>query len=157
MAASTFPRIWMLALLALLALMTIVSSASVAQPKLDVRFGIVVVEPDGQSKFVETAQVPNVVGQVYGWIANIEPSVDPITWSEELKLPKSPLTWPRGGINVSEDRKAAQTRGSVLPGESEFSNFWIVTPGDPTGTYSVIVKVFDGVVADFTFEVVDSR
>ena len=127
-----------------------------AQPKLDVRFGILVADGNGQERFVETAEVPNVDGQSYGWIATIEPLRDRVTWTEELRLPKAPLEWDVGGapsVAVSEDRTAVRTSGVLLPGESEFSSFWIITPGDPNGDYSLTLSVFDGVVAKFTFSV----
>ena len=130
------------------------------QTKLDVRFGILVAGNDGQAEFVETAQVPNVAGQTYGWIATIEPLRDPFTWTEELRLPKPPLEWDvveGPAVAVSDDRTAARTSGVVLPTETEFSSFWSITPGDPNGPYLLIVKVSDGVVAEFTFNVVTAQ
>jgi hypothetical protein len=129
-----------------------------AQPQLDVRFGMLTAATDGTAQFVETSRVPNVVGQAYGWVALIGPRADAVTWVEELTLPASPRIWgvATGDARaaISEDRKTAQMRGVVLPTESEFSNFWSVTDGDPNGRYSLVLKVSDGVVAEFTFDLV---
>ncbi len=142
------------------ALAAVLTLPIAAQAKLEVRFGILVAGSDGQEAFVETAQVPNVVGQTYGWIATLEPLDDPITWTEELRLPKAPLVWDvveGPAVAVSDDRTAARTSGVVLPTEREFSSFWSITPGDPNGPYTIIVKVSDGVVAEFTFNVVAAQ
>ncbi len=128
-----------------------------AQPQLDVRFGMLIAAADGTAQFVETTRIPNVVGQAYGWVAIIGPRSEPVTWVEELTLPASPKLWgvatgPRAAI--SEDRKTSQMRGVVLPNQNEFSNFWSVTEGDPTGRDSLVVQVADGVVAEFNFDLV---
>lgn len=131
-----------------------------AQSKLDVRFGIFVADGSGPERFVETKRVPNVEGQTYGWIATIAPLPESVTWTEELRLPRAPLEWgvPRGpGNAVSDDRTAARTNGVLPAGETEFSSLWVITPGDPNGAYSFIVKVADGVVAEFTFDVVPAN
>ena len=135
------------------------TSSLAAQPKLDVRFGIMVTNSDGLAEFVETTRVPNVPGQVYGWIASIESSVDRLAWTEELRLPRPPLEWDvieGPAVAVSEDRTTARTTGVVRPTEREFSSFWTITAGDPNGTYSLVLKVFDGVVAECEFSVVAS-
>jgi hypothetical protein len=132
-----------------------------AQARIDVRFGILEVSPDGRTQFVETTRVPNEVGQAYGWIATLEPSPEPIAWSEELVLPSAPQLWDRraetGRFAVSDDRTTGLTRGVLAPGESELAQFWSVTAGDPFGTYRLVVKILDGTVAEFTFELVDPR
>lgn len=133
------------------------SVAAAAQPKLEVRFGIIDLDAGGQATFVETTRVPNVPGQSYGWVATMEPSAEPISWTEELRLPREPARWEVSqglALALSDDRTAARTSGVLLPGETQFSRFWTITAGDPSGTYSIIVKVFDGVVADLAFEVV---
>jgi len=143
-------------LLVTLALAAAFALPVAAQTKLEVRFGILVADSDGQEEFVETAHVPNVVGQTYGWIATIEPLDEPITWTEELRLPKAPLQWDvleGPDVAVSDDRTAARTSGVVLPPEREFSSFCSITAGEPNGPYALIVKVSDGVVAEFTFNV----
>ena len=143
-----------------IALAAVMALPLAAQTELDVRFGILVAGSDGEEGFVETAQVPNVVGQTYGWVATIEALEDPITWTEELRLPKAPLEWDvveGPAVAVSDDRTAARSSGVILPTEREFSNFWSITPGDPNGAYSFIVKVSDGVVAQFTFNVVAAQ
>jgi hypothetical protein len=132
----------------------------VAQPKLDVRFGIFVADGNGREQFVETDRVPNVEGQSYGWIATMEPLPESVTWTEELRLPRAPLQWgvPSGrGNAVSDDRTAARTSGVILAGDTEFSSLWVITPGDPNGAYSFMVKVADGVVAEFTFHIVPAN
>src|SRR5690349_12895196 len=101
------------AALILVVLVGLAALPSSAQSKLDVRFGIFVADGNGE-RFVETNRVPNVAGQTYGWIATIEPLPEAVTWTEELRLPRAPLTWgvPRGPANaVSEDRTAARTNG----------------------------------------------
>jgi hypothetical protein len=127
-----------------------------AQTKLDVRFGILVSSADGDEQFVETTRVPNIAGQSYGWFARVEPGAEPVVWIEELKLPAPPKIWD-GPTAVSEDRTTAQTRGVIAAGESEFSSFWSITAGDPSGRYSLVLKISDGVVAEFEFDVVDAR
>lgn len=131
-----------------------------AQAKIEVRFGILAVDAAGQEQFVETDRVPNVVGQSYGWIATIEPLGASVTWTEELKLPIAPLTWDVNGalkVAISDDRTTVHTSGVLLAGESEFSSLWSITPGDPNGAYSILVKVSDGVVAEHTFNVVPTN
>jgi hypothetical protein len=98
--------------------------------------------------------VPNRIGQFYGWIATIEPLSEAVVWTEELKLPTPPKVWD-GPAEISNDRRAARTSGIVQPNQQEFSSFWEITAGDPSGRYSLVLKVFDGIVADFTFDVVD--
>jgi hypothetical protein len=135
-------------------------SPSTAQSKLDVRFGIIEIDTGGQATFVETTRVSNLPGQSYGWVATIEPSAEPISWTEELRLPREPARWElaQGPAQaLSDDRTAVRTSGVLRPGETRFSNFWTITAGDPNGTYSIIVKVFDGVVADIAFEVVPAQ
>ncbi len=75
-------------------------------------------------------------------------------------FPEPPLEWDvveGPAVAVSDDRTAARTSGVVLPTETEFSSFWTITPGDPNGPYLLIVKVSDGVVAEFTFNVVTAQ
>jgi len=129
------------------------SLSAAAQTKINVRFGMLVAGADGGTQFVETSVVPNVVGQAYGWIATIEPRSEAVSWTEELRLPSPPRMWDAQA--VSDDRKIARTRGVVQPEDGEFFSFWEITPGDPNGSYTVVVKVSDGVVAEFTFEVVE--
>jgi hypothetical protein len=130
-----------------------------AQPNVDARFGILVVAQDGSQRFVETRQVPNVVGQSYGWVARVEPRSESVSWSEELTLPTAPRVWGAAqgspGVAVSDDRGTALTRGTLPAGGTELFHFWGVAPGDPSGTYRIVVKLSDGVVAEFEFEVVD--
>ncbi len=125
----------------------------VGQPGIDVAFGILVSAGDGRAEFVETTRVPNVIGQAYGWVATIAPRPTPFQWFEELRLPTAPREWDSAAA-VSVDRTMAQSRGVVPANAGEFSNFWVVTAGDPNGRYSLVVKVSDGVVADFAFDVV---
>jgi hypothetical protein len=136
-------------------LSALVLSPLLPQPTLEVRFGILVADDDGSVSFVETTQVPKVAGQAYGWVASVAPREVEIPWSEVLRLPKSPMTWPSAGTDVSDDRTAGQTRGIVARGEQQFSHFWMVTPGDPSGGYLLTLRVFDGVVAEFAFELVE--
>jgi hypothetical protein len=126
-----------------------------AQAELEVRFGILVAGGGTETEFVETTRVPNVVGQSYGWRATIAPRPAPFEWFEELRLPTPPREW-EGAAAISDDRKVAQTHDVVPPYATEFSNFWVVTPGDPSGRYSLVVKISDGVVASFSFDVVDA-
>src|SRR5262245_7672710 len=103
---------------------------SIAQPKLEIRFGIIDVGAGGEATFVETTRVPNVPGQAYGWVANLEPSAEPISWTEELRLPREPARWEveQGpALVLSDDRTAARTSGVLPPGETQFSNFWVIT------------------------------
>jgi hypothetical protein len=120
------------------------------QADIEVRFGIFEGSSAG-ARFVETTHVPNVVGQSFGWTATLPPNHDPIPWSEELTAPSAPIIW-SGPARVSTDRKEAITRGVVAPNETEFSNFWTIVPGDPSGAYKLVVKVYDGTVAEFAFE-----
>jgi hypothetical protein len=151
--------------LALLGVLAVAAASAQIAPrgtaKIDVRFGILEVGADGRPAFVETRRVPNEIGQAYGWIATLEPSTEPISWSEELVLPSAPQLWDRrsttGRFAVSDDRTMGLTRGVLQPGDTELAQFWSVTAGDPSGTYRLTVKVLDGTVADFTFELFDAR
>jgi hypothetical protein len=116
------------------------------QADIEVRFGIL-----ADARFVETTIVPNVVGQSFGWIATLPPHADPIPWSEEFTAPKAPAVW-NGATHVSPDRKAAITRGVIAANEMEFSHFWTIVPGDPSGVHKLVVKVYDGTIAEFSFE-----
>ena len=153
-----------LALLAGLAFATATATAQIApraQARIDVRFGILEVSADGGTEFVETTRVPNEIGQAYGWIATLAPRSEPTSWSEELVLPRAPQLWDRretsGRFAVSDDRTMGVTRGVLPAGETELAQFWSVTAGDPSGSYRLTVKVLDGTVAEFTFELVDAR
>jgi hypothetical protein len=146
-------------LLALAALACGFLEPTAAQSNVDARFGILVAAQDGSQRFVETTQVPNVVGQSYGWVARVDPRAQTVSWSEELTLPNAPRVW--GGaqgspdVAVSDDQTAALTRGTLPAGGTELFHFWDVAPGDPLGRYRIVVKLSDGVVAEFEFEVVD--
>ncbi len=129
-----------------------------ALPGVTARFGVLTSAGDGAPAFVETTQVPNVPGQAYGWIAQIDANAKPVSWSEELTLPSAAHRWDgtqgRADVAVSSTGTAAITRGTISPGETEFHHFWAVAPGDPSGKYRVVVRVSDGVVAEFAFDVV---
>jgi hypothetical protein len=132
-----------------------------AQEGVEAHFGVIAVAKDGSRRLVETTFVPNVPGQAYGWTARLEPRSEAVSWSEEMVLPKPPRIW--GGtkdnpnVSVSADRMIALTRGTIPPGERDFFHFWAVVPGDPVGPYRVELRISDGVVATFHFEVVDSH
>jgi hypothetical protein len=121
-----------------------------SQTNIDVRFGILVAG-GGPEAFMETQNVPNVAGQAFGWIATLPANPSPVPWSEELNAPAAPLVW-NGADVVSTDRKSALSRGTIEPGQTQFSHFWTVTPGDPSGAYTLEVKVYDGTIAEFQFE-----
>jgi hypothetical protein len=146
-------------ILLLAALACLLGETTAAQPKVDAHFGILVSAQNGSQRFLETTRVPNVVGQAYGWFARIDAHSDGVSWSEELTLPSAPHLWGgtqgNPGVAVSDDRTVALTRGTVPFGGNELSHFWVVAPGDPTGSYRIVVKLSDGVVAEFEFEVVD--
>lgn len=125
---------------------------------LEFRFGILVIAQDGTEQFIETKEVPNVEGQGYGWIGMIAANPRPIAWSEELTLPVPPRVWDGPSRDaISVDRKTAVTRGTIAPNGESFYNFWSVEPGDPLGTYKITIRVDDGVVAEFKFDLVSPR
>jgi hypothetical protein len=127
-----------------------------SQRSVDVRFGIL---DAGDGRFIETTVVPNVVGQRFGWILTIATGDEPVPWSEELSLPRPPREWVVAeddpDVAISDDRKIALTRGVLAPYMGEYSHFWGVSPGDPAGIYTVVVKVSDGVVGEADLELVD--
>jgi hypothetical protein len=127
-----------------------------AQRGVEVRFGFL---DSADGSFVETTVVPNVEGQLFGWMATIPAGGAPVRWSEELTLPRPPREWrvPAGDptVAISDDRKIALTRGTVDSGTGEFSHFWGVSAGDPPGIYTIVVKVSDGVVGEADLEFVD--
>jgi hypothetical protein len=137
-----------------------VDRAQTAPPDLKAAFGILVAGADGKDQFVETAVVPNVDGQSYGWLAAVEPAKTPQAWTEEITLPKAPETWGDAehspDVTISRDRKTATTRGKTTPGESVISHFWGFSTGDPLGRYRIQLTLPGGRVTTFEFEVKDA-
>lgn len=125
-----------------------------------IEFGIWVADAAGEVRFVETAEVPCLDDQAFGWRVPTAPARRE-KWVETLELPAAPRSWEGvaedPSVLVSADGRTATTLGESLPGEPFIGHVWYVSPGDPVGDYEMSVELEDGRMASFRFRLVSPR
>src|SRR5262245_3493162 len=120
-------------------------------------FGILSTDSAGNPLFVRTDSVPNVEGQAYGWFIEVDSKL-PVKWTETLTLPGPAASWgdegpsPTPGLSVAADSRSAVTQGEDLPEFGVIYHFWSVVAGDPSGNYTIVVKLAGGREERFDFK-----
>jgi hypothetical protein len=120
-------------------------------------FGILSTDSEGQPLFVRTDSVPNVEGQAYGWFIEVGDSKLPVRWTETLTLPAPAASWgdegasPTPGLSVAADSRSAVVEGEDVPEFGVIEHFWSVVAGDPSGHYTIVVKLPGGREERFDF------
>ena len=125
-------------------------------------FGVIATDSGARPLFVRTDSVPNLAGQAYGWFIGVGESRRPIEWTETLTLPAPAASWGGEGssrppnLSVSADRRCAVVEDEAVPEYGVIYHFWVVTPGDPDGDYTIVVKIQGGREERFRFTLVPS-
>jgi hypothetical protein len=118
----------------------------------EANFGIVLIDSDGKIELKSTRIVPLRPGLSFFWSIRIDQKNQPITWREELILPKKPQTW--NAQRVSSDGQTAYSRYDLQNFGGFLSNMWTLTPGDPVGRHKIRVFINETFIQEFEFDVV---
>jgi len=120
-------------------------------------FGLFTPAAGGPPDFEATNRIPNVAGQVYGWILAVKTASPTIRWKEELVLPEAPRSWDDSKSPadhaLSADRRVSTTEGTAANDKGLISHSWTVAPGDPSGAYEMRVFVEGRLLQTFRFVV----
>jgi hypothetical protein len=123
---------------------------------VDAAFGLFKLDDDGTpDAFHETANVPDVPGQAYGWMIQVKTRQAEVHWRETFTLPAAPRAWGLASDlrSLSDDGRTSVTDGQSEPEDGAIRNVWLVAPGDPVGTYVLKVTVEGAPEQVFQFEV----
>lgn len=133
--------------------------APAAVEVVDAQFGVFGIDPNGRRVLLETARLPAVAAEPYGWYIVYKTSKPTIVWREEFELPEPPPTWGIGealGVyTISPDRKTAVTERIVPTRVGFIANEWRYAPGDPIGKHAMRVYIDGQLVKDFRFAIED--
>ncbi|MCB6184070.1 hypothetical protein LIN78_10985 [Leeia sp. TBRC 13508] len=109
------------------------------------------------NQFIESDNVPYVIGQDYGWRMQVTPNIQSIWIEEKFTLPKAPATWgddvPSNNFRISADRKTATVRLNLFPQDGWIYHDWTIAKGDPTGQHQINVFYNGKLIAAFPFEI----
>jgi hypothetical protein len=123
-------------------------------------FGVLRVDPQGQSTFTPTTRVLLYQGGKYGWRIQLKNYRGQVTWREVLRLPKPPETWSAEdgeNLSLSADSMQAVTTRTVYTNDGTIENFWTMVPGDPGGQHQIQVYIDNRLIGAFDFEVISLR
>ncbi|MFN7779483.1 MAG: hypothetical protein ACK5RK_11495 [Betaproteobacteria bacterium] len=124
---------------------------------VDAQFGVFGIDPNGRRVLLETARLPAVAAEPYGWYIVYKTSKPTIVWREEFELPEAPPTWGIGealGVyTISPDRKTAVTERVVPTRVGFIANEWRYAPGDPTGAPAMRVYIDGQLIREFKFDI----
>jgi hypothetical protein len=122
-------------------------STAAAVRVLSAQAGLFGLVDDTTPVFTPSATVPLRDGQVFGWRLKVDTMQRRVRVVEELTLPQEPKTWgdPEPGIKrkTSADGRTATTDIWLEPRDGFISHTWVVTQGDPKGSW-VLKVVVDG-------------
>ncbi len=125
-----------------------------------VEFGVLRVDPQGQSTFTPTTRVLLYKGGKYGWRIQLKNYRGQVTWREVLRLPKPPETWSTEdgeNLSLSADSMQAVTTRTVYTNNGTIENFWTMVPGDPGGQHQIQVYIDNRLIGAFDFDVISLR
>ncbi|MFN7887428.1 MAG: hypothetical protein ACK5OR_01375 [Betaproteobacteria bacterium] len=131
--------------------------APAAVEVVDAQFGVFGIDPNGRRVLLETARLPAVAAEPYGWYIVYKTSKPTIVWREEFELPEPPPTWGIGealGVyTISPDRKTAVTERIVPTRVGFIANEWRYAPGDPTGAHAMRIYIDGQLIREFKFDI----
>ena len=117
-----------------------------ASERIVVDFGV-----DVGGEFVSSDVVPLVPGQTFGWRLSAPPG-SVVDWREELDLPAAPRVWELNDSTTLLDPRHAVSSGiASLGGDTTLEHGWVVTDGDPAGTYHMRIFANDVLVRRVVF------
>jgi hypothetical protein len=120
-------------------------AAAAAVRVLSAQAGLFGLADDTAPVFTPSAMVPLRDGQVFGWRMKVDTTQRRVRVVEELTLPQEPKTWgdPEPDIKrkTSADGRTATTDMWLEPRDGFISHTWVVTQGDPKGTWVLKVEV----------------
>jgi hypothetical protein len=120
-------------------------SAGAGLRVLSAQAGLFGTVEDVAPTFTPSNTVPLRDGQVFGWRMKVDTTQRRVRVVEELTLPQEPRTWgdPEPGLKrkTSADGRTATTDTWLEPREGFISHTWVVTQGDPKGTWVLKVVV----------------
>lgn len=106
--------------------------------------------------FTPSASLPLRDGQAFGWRIQVRPTSQSIRVREELILPREPKTWgdPEPGIRrrTAADGKSLSSEYDMDARSGQLANAWVVTAGDPRGTWIIKVTVEGQAPRTFRFD-----
>lgn len=123
------------------------------------RFGVFVVNEQGNIEIFESSVVPAIPNLLYGWFLVFKANKKVVVWREEFELPVPLENWgpleALGRIIISPDRKTAVTERLVETSQKFISNTWNFVPSDPLGPHVIRVYIDGQLVKEFRFVVED--
>ncbi|MDB9447179.1 hypothetical protein [Anabaena sp. CS-542/02] len=123
-------------------------------------FGVLRVDPQGQSSFTPSTRVLLYQSGKYGWRIQLKNYRGQVTWREVLRLPKPPETWATEdgeSLSLSADSMQAVTTRTVYTTDGTIENFWTMVPGDPGGQHQIQVYIDNRLIGAFDFEVISLK
>jgi hypothetical protein len=114
-------------------------------------------EPSSQIlSFVPSSRLPLRDGQSFGWRIKVQTTKKRVLVQEEVILPSEPKTWgdpePDLKRRTSPDGRMATSQYELEPQAGYIFNSWVVTTGDPRGTWIIRVTVEGNPPQTFRFQ-----
>lgn len=111
---------------------------------------------DETGAFTPGSRLPLRDGQSFGWRIKVQTAKKRLLVLEEVILPSEPRTWgdPEPGLKrrTSPDGRMATSQYEMEPQGGYILNSWVVTTGDPRGTWIVRVTVEGQAPRTFRFQ-----
>ena len=100
--------------------------------------------------FLPSDVIPLVPGQTFGWRLSA-PAGSVVQWREELDLPSAPRVWELNDATTLLDDRHAVSSGIEAVDGGTIMHGWVVTEGDPAGTYQMRIYANDVLVRRVVF------
>lgn len=120
---------------------------------VSVAFGRFLKSPQGV-RFAPTRSMKMRPGDGYGWRVRVRTPRARVKMEEVLMLPTPPRSWGiSSAVRLWRDQRGATTTLMVDANSGVLENWWMFSEGDPTGKYTMHVRIEGVEVGHVVFEV----